>query len=353
MGDEQKIDTKAKVPEAKEPGAISAVMEQVARFANKLTHGVEAPPPKPERRHKPKIGLALGGGVARGWAHIGALQALIKMGIEPDIICGTSVGALAGGAYLAGKLEVLEAWARSLTRRRMISYLDVRLGGSGILGGHRLARVLYEHLDDLRIEDLPKPFVTVCAELATGHEIWIRNGPLVEALRASYALPGVFAPVKHEDRWLIDGALVNPVPISVCRALGARLVIGVTLHADTFGATSVEITQNLQDAERHSTEIIRGATASSRPDHLIMRQLFGTSRDAPGISTVMLGALNIVMDRLARSRMAGDPADVVIAPRIGHIGLLDFDRAAESIALGKEAVDREADHIKQALAILS
>jgi NTE family protein len=303
---------------------------------------------------KPTIGLALGGGVARGWAHIGVLRALERLGIEPDIIAGSSVGALVGAAYLAGKLHALEAWTRSLNRRRMIGYLDVRLGGSGILGGQRLARLLQEHLDDIYIEDLPKPFVAVCAELATGHEIWLREGLLTEALRASYALPGVFAPVKNQNRWLIDGALVNPVPISVCRALGARLVIGVTLSADAFGKGMVEEGRRLDEVEFGAgTMLTRAAMAAARPDRTIMRQLFGTSRDAPGLSTVMLGALNIVMDRLARSRMAGDPADVLVTPRVGHISLLDFDRAAESIALGEEAVEREANYIREAMAILT
>lgn len=341
-----------KSPKGSDP--ISSVIEQVQRFTHGFGRKAEHAPPPRRTPVKPLIGLALGGGVARGWAHIGVLRGLQAIGLEPDIICGTSVGALVGGVYLAGKLDELEAWTRSLTRRRMIGYLDVRLGGGGILGGQRLARIMYEHLDGLKIEDLPKPFVAVCAELATGHEIWLRTGPLVEALRASYALPGVFAPIKNDGRWLVDGALVNPVPISVCRALGARLVIGVTLHADTFGANMIEQGKNLNEAEFESGDLLKGAALSAaRPDRMIMRQLFGTSRDAPGLSTVMLGALNIIMDRLARSRMAGDPPDILIAPRVGHISLLDFDRAAESIALGREALDREIAHLKDAMASLA
>lgn len=315
---------------------------------------VEIAPPQSAAPPRPKIGLALGGGVARGWAHIGVLRALKRLGIEPDIIAGASVGALVGAVHLAGKLDTLETWARSLTRRRMIGYLDVRLGGSGILGGQRLARLLRDHLDDLHIEDLPKRFVAVCTELATGHEIWLQDGPLTDALRASYALPGVFAPVKNRNRWLIDGALVNPVPISVCRALGARLVIGVTLSADAFGKSMIEEASRLDEPEPDAGNMLsRAAMKAARPDRAIMRQLFGTSRDAPGLSTVMLGALNIVMDRLSRSRLAGDPADILVAPRVGHIGLLDFDRAAESIALGEEALEREGNYIRDAMAVLT
>jgi NTE family protein len=303
---------------------------------------------------RPKIGLALGGGVARGWAHIGVLRALLELGIEPDIVCGTSVGALAGGAYLSGHLDSLEEWARGLTKRRMLGYLDMRFGGSGILGGKRLEKLMNEYFGDLNIQDLDRQFVAVTGELATGHEIWVRQGPLVQAIRASYALPGVFSPVKINDRWLIDGALVNPVPVSVCRALGARLVIAVTLSADAFGksATDEQAFEDYQfdGEEDFSRSIIR---AAARPDKIIMRQLFGAGKEAPGIGTVMLGALNIVMDRLARSRLAGDPPDVLISPRVGHVGLLDFDRADEMIDLGRAAVDRELDLIHEAMTILS
>lgn len=303
---------------------------------------------------RPKIGLALGGGVARGWAHIGVLRALLDLGIEPDIVCGTSVGALAGGAYLSGHLDSLEEWARSLTKRRMLGYLDLRFGGSGILGGKRLEKLMNEYFGDLNIQDLDRQFVAVTGELATGHEIWVREGSLVQAIRASYALPGVFSPVKINDRWLIDGALVNPVPVSVCRALGARLVIAVTLSADAFGKSAMD-EQAFEDyqfdgEEDFSRSIIR---AAARPDKIIMRQLFGAGKEAPGIGTVMLGALNIVMDRLARSRLAGDPPDVLISPRVGHVGLLDFDRADEMIELGRKAVDRELDVIHEAITILS
>jgi len=312
---------------------------------------VQIPPAAPRR---PKIGLALGGGVARGWAHIGVLRQLLKLGIEPDVICGTSVGALVGGCWLAGHLDTLEDWARALTRRRMIGYLDVRLGGGGILGGQRLAKLLSQYLDGKTIEELPKPFAAVCAELATGHEIWLQHGNLAESIRASYALPGVFGPVKNEGRWLIDGALVNPVPISVCRALGARLVIGVTLNADTFGKGMIEEGKNLDALEYDPGALLREAGGPSiRPDRMIMRQLFGSSQETPGITTVMLGALNIVMDRLARSRMAGDPPDVLISPRIGHISLLDFDRAAECITLGEESVRAALTPLREALGVLS
>ena len=186
-------------------------------------------------RKRPRIGLALGGGVARGWAHIGALRALRRYGIEPDVIAGSSVGALVGGAHLAGRLSALEDWARKLTRIKIVSYLDLKLSSGGLIGGTHLVAEMMRHIGDVKIEDLPAPFVAVSTDLVTGHEMWLREGSLVEAMRASFSLPGVFPPVKIDNQWLVDGALVNPVPVSVCRALGCQMVIAVTLSGDILG----------------------------------------------------------------------------------------------------------------------
>ncbi len=300
----------------------------------------------------PKIGLALGSGVARGWAHIGVLQALEQNGIVPDIICGTSIGALVGGAYLANHLQTLADWAMSLNRMRLVRYLDVQFGGGGLIAGRRLTALLQENLQGIAIESLKKPFVAVTTELSTGHEYWVQKGSLVDALRASYALPGVFAPVQIDSRWLVDGALVNPVPVSVCRALGARLVIAVNLNADVFGKSRVSGAKpgdkGTSYAEEPGLEALTG-----RPGNIVMRQLFGHDKSGPSMFSVMVGSLNIIQDRLSRSRLAGDPPDVVVAPRLGNIGLLEFHRAEEAIAEGILAVERAMPGMKDALAVLS
>lgn len=298
-----------------------------------------------------KIGLALGGGVARGWTHIGVIRALNDLDIYPDIVCGTSVGALVGGSYLAGQMDALEQWARRLNRRRILGYLDILPGGPGVFGGRRLFKEMEKYFGGTRIEDLDGTFCAVCAELATGHEMWLREGDLITAIQASFALPGVFPPVKIEDRWLIDGALVDPVPVSVCRALGARLVIAVTLNGDSFGKSNLEEGQRLieDDGDDNEGDL---PWQSLNPQRMLMRQVFGTGQGAPKMGTVMLGALNIVMDRLSRSRMAGDPPDVLVSPRIGHISLLDFDKADEMIDLGRESVLRAMPYLDEALAIL-
>ncbi len=304
-----------------------------------------------EHRPTPSIGLALGGGVARGWAHIGVLEALLDAGIEPDVVVGSSIGALVGGAYLAGQLDTLKAWATGLNRRRLMGYLDVRFSGGGLLAGERLAKQMNEHLGAVHIESLPKPFVAVAAELATGHEIWLRSGELVPAIRASYALPGAFAPVKIDNRWLIDGALVNPVPVSVCRALGARLVIAVSMNGDSFGSVMArpEDLETDENGELLSTAL---SLNKVRPERLVMRQLFGSEKGAPGLGAVMLGSLTLIMDRLGRSRMAGDPPDVFVIPKIGHIGLLDFAKAEELIELGRTAMEMEMPVLRHALRVL-
>src|ERR1700755_1144734 len=185
-------------------------------------------------RRRPVIGLALGGGAARGFAHIGMLRTLIAHGIVPNIVVGTSIGAVIGGAYAAGHLDPLEEWARSLQPRNIFSYLDIRLNGSGLIGGTKLAAELETSMGQTLIEDLPIKYATVATEVRTGHEIWLTQGRMVDAMRASYALPGIFSPVMVGDRWLVDGALVNPVPVSTARAFGAEIVIAANLSSDVF-----------------------------------------------------------------------------------------------------------------------
>lgn len=296
-----------------------------------------------------KIGLALGGGAARGWAHIGVLKALREAGVVPDIIAGTSIGAVVGGCYAAGHLDSLEGFARELTRRRVFGYLDFNLSGTGLISGQRLCDRLDKHLGERAIEDLETRFTAVATEIGSGHEIWLSRGKLVEAVRASYAIPGIFRPVKVGGRWLFDGALVNPIPVSVCRALGARYVIAVNLNADMCGRGTVVPHLEGQDdidTATHEPEPVKGKNGVA-VRRLLQRQIFGFGKDeeVPGISTVMIDAFNIVQDRIARSRLAGDPPDALINPRLTGVGLFDFHRADELIALGEAAVKRDADDL--------
>jgi len=285
----------------------------------------------------PRIGLALGGGIARGWAHIGALRRLHQLGLEPDLICGTSMGALVGGFYLAGKLSELEELVRALTRFRMVRLLDFAVPQNGIIGGRRMFREMEKIVGELHIEDLPRPFAAVAAELATGHEIWLSRGHLLDAVRASVSLPGIFKPVKRDGRWLIDGALVNPVPVSVCRAMGARMVIAINLTGDTMGGIPVIDRRNGNGAAYDGPERRGNGDARLGP---AMRQLLDTDQEEPNFFGTMASSFTILLDRITRSRLAGDPADLTVAPRVGHIGLLEFHRAEEAIEEGAKAVDR-------------
>ena len=304
---------------------------------------------------RPILGVALGGGAARGWAHIGVLKALAEAGLEPDVVAGTSIGAVAGACHLTGRLDALEEFACGLTRRRLFGFLDFNFGGSGLITGQRLSDKLQSHLEHVMIEQLDRKFVAVATELGTGHEIWLNKGSLVDALRASYALPGIFRPVKINGRWLIDGALVNPIPVSVCRALGATVVVAVNLNGDAFGKSAVIHDQEaFAEPLPQPPEDTNFRTGNGRAAvHLLHRQLSGKANGAPGISAVMMDAINITQDRIARSRLAGDPPDITITPKVGDIGLFDFHRASEAINLGVKAAEKQIEEIKHVIQALA
>ncbi len=284
-----------------------------------------------------RIGIALGGGGARGWAHIGVLRALMRAGFEPTVVAGTSIGAIVGGAYAAGKLDELEKFALTLDRRAIWKLADLNLGkGGGLVLGHKLAQALVDVIGEHQIPKLKKKFAAVATELLTGHEVWLEEGALSTAMRASYALPGIMVPVDIDDRPLIDGGIANPVPVSACRAMGAQFVIAVPLPASQspnqrFAREPTEVEGN---AWQKALAVFR------EPERFVARQLFG---DEPGeltTATVSVAALNILLDRMTRVRLASDPPDVTINSDIGKIALLEFDRADEAIAIGAAATER-------------
>jgi NTE family protein len=296
-----------------------------------------------------RLGLALGSGGARGWAHVGVLRALTAAEVVPDVVVGTSIGALIAGVHLAGHLPTLEAWARNLTRPRLLAYLDPRMSGGGLIGGRRMLAFMDRHLGALKIEDLPLPFVAVATDLRTGHEVWLQEGRLAEVLRTAISLPGLFTPMRRERQWLVDGALVNPVPVSVCRALGAELVVAVNLNADQLGKMRVMGASRSWRAAGLEPDLVEQSRAFKDRAGTVWQQLARRDRHAPSLFSVMVAALNITQDRITRARLAGDPPDVTVSPRLGHIGLLEFDRAAEAIDEGERAA---ADAITELRAVL-
>ena len=306
------------------------------------------------KHRRSRIGLALGSGVARGWAHIGVLRALQKQGIRPDIIVGTSIGAVVGSCYCAGLLDGLETFARRLTRRKVFGFLDVNFAGGGIFTGNKLTKLLVAELRDKRIEDLDPAFACVATELRTGHEIWMRRGRLVNAIRASYAIPGLFQPILLNGRWLVDGAIVNPIPVSVCRAFGAEIVIAVNLSSDMFGRGTVIHDHSADMPEDQANEALDAVGNMQQARRSLQAQLIdGSEGRPPGISAVMIEAYNIIQDRVARSRLAGDPPDVVVGPRLGRIGHFEFHRAGEAIDIGYQAGMRSAEEIRQVVDALT
>ena len=308
------------------------------------THHSEPPAQEPVRKGaRPRIGVALGAGVARGWAHIGALRELIDIGITPDVVVGASVGAVVGGCYASGRLDALEDFARSLTKRSVFNLIDVSFRGGGLMGGDKLRARLESSMGQQRIENLPLRFVAVATEMRTGHEVWLKAGPIVNALRASYALPGIFEPVKIGGRWLIDGAIVNPVPVNVARAFGADWVLALGIGGEgSNGATHLEIADQDDEPapapEAHSGRLWwlrRGAVrAEGAP---------------PNVASVMVDTFNITQDRIMRSRLAGDPPDHMIMMKPKSIGLFEFHRAAELIELGRLSVRKAAPELLEQL----
>ena len=294
-------------------------------------------------RERSRIGLALGSGAARGWAHIGVLRALNEIGVRPDVVVGTSIGAVVGSCYCAGLLDDVEAFARRLTRRKVFGFLDVNFTGGGLFTGNKLTRLLDTEFKDRRIEDLDPAFVCVTTELETGHEIWIRRGRLVSAIRASYAIPGLFQPILINGRWLVDGAIVNPIPVSVCRAFGAEVVIAINLSSDVFGRGTI-----IHDHPGDGPEA--GPSAAAGPgeaDRTLQRQLVDSGERPPGLTSVVIEAYNIIQDRIARSRLAGDPPDILVGPRLGEIGHFEFHRAEEAIDIGYKTCMKSAAEIEQ------
>jgi len=298
-----------------------------------------------------KIGLALGSGSSRGWSHIGVINALSDLGIKPDIVCGTSIGALVGASYVTNKLELLEQWACSLTKFETAKFFEINTSLNGFVNTERLHEFLNKTVasDKETIKDLEKLYASVSTDLETGREIWLSNGSLIEAVWASISLPGLFPAIKNNNRWLVDGGLVNPVPISVCRALGADIVIAVNLNGDIVGK-HFEKSNAVENGDANES-----SSVGEKITDLVMEytgSLFSTHDDCeqpPGLFDAIASSVNITQDRITRSRMAGDPADILLAPKLSHIGLLEFYRAEEAITEGKNCVKRMEPEISYIL----
>jgi NTE family protein len=285
---------------------------------------------------KPRLGLALGAGSARGWAHIGVIRALERAGLHPDVVAGTSIGALVGAAYAAGELARLENWVLQLGVSDVIGFMDPSFGG-GAFKGDRLIEFFRRHAADRPIETLPLAFGAVATSLSTGAEVWLRGGSLFEAIRASIALPGIFTPARREGSFLVDGGLVNPVPVSLARAMGADVVIAVDLGSDILGRRFRAAPRNTAPGGMHKwIQDLRASFGAAAEGERVEESAM------PSLPDVLAACMDIVLVRIARSRMAGEPPDVVVTPRLARLRLFDFHRAKEAIDEGTRAVERVA-----------
>jgi NTE family protein len=291
---------------------------------------------------KLRLGLALGSGSARGWAHIGVIRALEERGVKPEIVCGSSIGALVGAAYASDELDQLEAWVTGLTWTTVVRLMDLTWRG-GLIRGARLFTLFRSIFEDREIPELPIPYGAVATELNSGRELWLRQGKVLEAVRASCAMPGLFTPVIRDGALLVDGGLVNPVPVSMCRALGAELVIAVDLSWGKLGPYRRGKEQEIAPRE------VPGWLERIRPEWMKKTPEPTGGLSVPSIFDVFMTSLDIVEMRVARSRLAGEPADVLVTPILPDFATMDFHRAKEAIEEGRAAVDRMGPLLKQIL----
>ena len=295
---------------------------------------------------KPVIGVALGSGGARGWCHIGVLRELVERGFEPQVVAGASMGALVGAAYAAGRLDALEDWATGLTLRTMLPLIDVGIAGAGLVGGAGILTMLRGLGLPETIEELALPYIAVATDLRHGREVWLRKGDLVSSVRASVSIPGLLRPQRLDGRWLIDGGVVNPVPVSAARALGADTIIAVNPNAAVSGGfyEPGEALPGLPDLSSLLPAALRSLWSDEKnttPD----------DEAEPSYVSLVNATVDIMSDQIRRARLAGDPPQLLLSARLGDVSVVDFHRAAECIAEGRRLVAAQAEHLAASLGL--
>jgi NTE family protein len=291
--------------------------------------------PTISQRSEGRIGLALGGGAARGLAHIGVLRAIEEVGIHVEVVAGTSIGAVIGASFAAGKLDRLAATFAQFDWKRIVSLLDPVFPRSGLIDGQKIDQFVREYAPSGLIEHLRTPFRAVATDIASGSEVAIATGDLIEAVRASIAVPGLFTPVRSNGRILVDGGVVNPIPVSVVRDMGADFVIAVDLNHDLLAARLGRLTTPTTKAASAGAmnRLLERLRSTDSP--LVAQFRSWLEREPlPGIFDVVLASLYIMQARIADSRLLQDKPDVIIQPPLGSVRFMDFDRAEEIIEIG-------------------
>jgi NTE family protein len=292
-----------------------------------------------------KIGLALGAGAARGWTHIGIIEALEALGLKIDVVAGCSIGAYVGAAYASGKLEELKLWASTLTEWQVLALMGMGFRKGGLASGQKVFEKLASDFCAPSFEEMSKPFAAVATDLHSGREVTFRHGAIGTSIQASCAIPGLFPPVAHGSRWLVDGAVVNPVPVNLCRQLGADFVIAVNLNADFRPQRSPTVTVKHEKIQKSTDDFFSKSQNAFRQWFSPDNKSNNDAADVPGIFSVINNSLQILQARVTRSRLAGDPPDLLIEPRLENVGIMEFHRAQELITLGSESIQRLAEQI--------
>ncbi len=299
-------------------------------------------------------GIALGSGSARGLAHIGVFRALEEANISVDCVAGTSIGALIGAVYVSGTLDELEQTYLNFDWKQIASLFDIIFPKSGLIDGKKVEEFVQGYLHVETIEQLPLPFRAIATDIISGKEICFDQGSVIEAVRASISVPGIFTPVRHGDLVLADGGLINPVPVSTARAMGADVVIAVDVNADTETRLQppVEeirqeqslISQVITHIDNNYPHIGRGYQTVAEKisyslqsmDNPTVNQMRAwlAKEPLPNIFEVLLASINIMVAQVTQVQLAADPPDLLIQPKLSHIRLLDFGSAEEIIEIG-------------------
>ncbi|BBO69495.1 phosphoesterase [Desulfosarcina alkanivorans] len=305
------------------------------------------------------VALVLGSGSSRGWAHIGAIEALVEEGIPIDFISGCSVGSYVGAIFASGSLDSLKHFVLSMDGRKVFSYFDVVFPRSGLLDGtKKVAELFSMHTAVERFSELNIPVMMVATDLQRGEKIVLKSGPLLPALRATMSVPGLFAPARVKGRWLVDGGVVDPVPVGVARATEADVVIAVDLNSGIASRrmrippVEEEVTP-LQDGPKFKSELLVKLTdyyetAESNFKHKI-NELLGRDSGMPDIIDTVMSSINIMQERITRINLAVEPPDVLIQPRLGALKMMDFDQVELAIEEGYIGVREKMEDIKALL----
>jgi NTE family protein len=314
-----------------------------------------------------KVGLALGSGASKGWAHIGIIEALEQANIPIDFVAGCSVGAYIGAIYASGSLQSLKEFLLKVDGKKIFSYFDVAISRSGLLNGTKRVQELFSmHTDVVTFEELDVPLVMVATDLERGEKVVLHAGNIIDALRATMSCPGLFRPVNMNGSWLVDGGLVDPVPVGVARAMGADIVIAVDLSSRKRSSDRISRHDSaaIADTEKKAMSSDTFSLIQKGSNNILLRKLTdyyqrleknkrhsGRQNEmvAPDIFETITASISIMEERITRINLAVDRPDVLIQPRLGELRMMNFDQVEHAIEEGYTCVQEKLVEISRLL----